>query len=293
MSEVYTPTEQIEIIDNEHINESLNKLENNSDSTLEQKEATLLLNKIEKQIQWIDIDLAYDRITQTYKFIATPNNGEAQVLNIALTAQQLESSWEIIQKLLTLEDIYIEWDKFSRYIKHNSSLLPSWFDDDIISIDNTAFSQEEKEEFFKFAMNVKWIAIQDWDISGPMIHGEQNQKYYEQFWNKADQLTTQAYEQYNQGMSKETILASGSNVLSTTQELAKRMQLPQDAQDSLRNFILEHRSEYKNIQAGKIIKINAYKDKIDLIVDTKKETIQVSSLFHSQIQWEKIRSGRE
>ncbi len=85
-------TQNFETIDNEkQINNSINKLENKLDLQLENKEALLILTKIDKYVQ-SDIDLAYDKENNKYKLIS---NGES--FSDSLTLKQLKITEKILE----------------------------------------------------------------------------------------------------------------------------------------------------------------------------------------------------
>ena len=164
--------EWYEIIDNENVDKKLCNIEDNS----ERCEVERILSIIDSQTKY-DIDLAYNSRTWKYRFIS----GET-VLNIPLTASKLEEVWDIIVEMLNNDDIYIGWYKFWRYIKVDEIWKFGIFNRDIIPMNDKSFTKNEKEELFKFVMDVKWIPIWDWEIEWPIIKWDQDQAYYDVFW---------------------------------------------------------------------------------------------------------------
>lgn len=173
--------EQInEIREKSEIPEKINSLEEKSKATQEKYEILGKISNLSKILgNNYDLKVAINSKQWIYFLQINWNN-----LDISINSQEkLENISKALEKWLLIEtdnsiewkikkqtwlwdySLKLNWDLTSRNIIINNSLLPDYFDDNIINNKESKLSKNEIEEIFIFIMNIKWIKKEDWNIA--------------------------------------------------------------------------------------------------------------------------------
>ncbi|MDD4151995.1 MAG: hypothetical protein PHR68_05240 [Candidatus Gracilibacteria bacterium] len=175
------PDDQInEIKEKNEISEKINSLEEKSKTIQEKYEILGKISNLSKILgSNYDVKVAINSKRGIYFLQINGNN-----LDIAVNTQdKLENISKALEKGLLIEtddsiegkikkrtglgdySLKLNGDLISRSILINNSILPDYFDDNIINAKESKLSKNEIEEIFIFIMNIKGIKKEDWNIA--------------------------------------------------------------------------------------------------------------------------------
>ncbi len=174
-----SPKEQIkEIVNKKEISKNLDSLKNKSNDVQDKYHILWKISQLWKKL-WTNYNIKVARSPIEWAYFLQINWNK---LDIAIKSQEkldkiilwiekwLENKIDNSKLWKTREitwiwdnNIYLTWDITGRTIKADDSILPTWFDSEIID-SKKILSKEEIEEIFTLIMHVKWIKKEDWDI---------------------------------------------------------------------------------------------------------------------------------
>jgi hypothetical protein len=164
--------------------ENISKLPQEIDSNLdnlEKNEALKLINFIDSEIPWFNIDLTYDEKNDNFYIISWE-----QKLNIALKVEEIEEIWiALINILNNNRKIWITWKFDFRKIYQVprlwwsarwKTLFYSWIKSDWTNSYEAEKNNRFVEEVYKFTQKLKWIPEEQWAT-------ERWMRQWQEMWN--------------------------------------------------------------------------------------------------------------